>query len=123
MAKYFADSVLDGGLDKFVTGIQVSICSADPVNFAGLAAVQLGTEVLTPGDGNGSFVVADSPSTGRRATLVQQVITPSTNGTMNHFVIDDGVELLAVTNIPATAVTAGVPATLLETYFNSADPV
>ena len=123
MAKYFTDAVLDGGLTKFATGSRLSICSADPVNFAGIAAVSLGNVVLTPGNGNGTFTIADSPTSGRRATVAQQVITPSSSGTMDHYVIDDGTAILGVTNIPATAVTSGVAVTLLANYFNSADPV
>jgi len=99
------DSVFDAGLDKIATGNKVTFCSAEPANYAGIAAVALVSNVITAGDGNGDWVIANGDTSGRKLTLGEQAnMTPSGNGTVLFLAIDDGAELLATSPVTSQAV-------------------
>lgn len=105
MGKFVADAAIDAGLDKVATGTRLTFCSAQPANFAGIAAVKLAEIAVTPGAGNGDFTIADHTS-GRKLTVGAQTgLVPSANGTVNHACIDDGTTLLSVTTVTPQAVT------------------
>jgi hypothetical protein len=58
-----ANDVFDAALNEIATGTTIHICSAEPANFAGIAAVSLGT--ATP-----SFTgPADGDVSGRKITI------------------------------------------------------
>ena len=57
MAKAVHNDVLDAMLDEIATADRLTVCSAEPANFAGIAAVLLAEVVLTAGDGNGPAVM------------------------------------------------------------------
>jgi hypothetical protein len=96
MPKFVDDSVLDGALDVVATSTRLSLCSADPVNFAGIAAVSLGSVVVAPGD----FTKADDNNLGgRKVTTASKSLTPSATGTAVVAVLDDGSTLLAETDV------------------------
>ena len=72
MAKATPDAVLYLPLIDIALSDELYVCSAQPANYAGIAAVALaGPIALTPGDGNGDFVIADDTS-GRKLTVSQQ---------------------------------------------------
>ena len=84
----------DAVLDLILTGIALSdelwVCSGEPANYAGIAAVALADVALTPGDGNGDFVIADHTS-GRKLTVAQQAaIDIDASGTATHIVLAVG---------------------------------
>lgn len=83
---YLNDNVYDQGLVYAQTnGTKLEICSAEPANYAGIAAVSLGNKTLTVGaPGNGT------PS-GRKVTvpsISDGSVTASGNAT--HYALSDG---------------------------------
>ena len=107
MGKKTHDDVLDAALDKAATCVTMSACSAEPANFAGIAAVKLADVTLTAGDGNGDYVIADDTS-GRKCTVQAQNAVPvDTGGDANHVVLDDGATLLITTTCTTQTLTGG----------------
>ena len=105
MAKELHNDVFDAALDKVATCTVLSFCSAQPANYAGIAAVKLVSVVLTAGDGNGDYVVAEGDASGRKVTVgAQTSMTPSGNGTVTYAVLDDTATLLAATTVTSQAV-------------------
>lgn len=104
MAKYTDDSVLDAALNKIATATRQTICSAQPANFAGIAAVLLADNVVDSGD----FTKANGDVSGRKVTIAaQNGITVDASGNATHICLDDGTTLLHVTTVTSQALTAG----------------
>lgn len=113
MGKALAAAVLDAGLAEIATATRLVLCSGEPANFAGIAAVALGSIALTAGDGNGDFVIAAGDLSGRKVTVGQQTgVNITASGTLTHIAIDDGTTLLHVTTHPSEALTSGGTATV-----------
>jgi len=90
MAKATPDAVLDAALAVIALADELFVCSGEPANYAGIAAVALATVALTPGDGNGDFVIADHTS-GRKVTVSQQADAAiDVSGTATHVVLATG---------------------------------
>lgn len=90
MAKATPDAVLDLMLINIALSDELFVCSGEPANYAGIAAVALATVALTPGDGNGDFVIANHTS-GRKLTVSQQAAIPiDVTGTATHIVLAVG---------------------------------
>lgn len=67
------DVVLDAGLNVIAEADQLFVTSAEPANYAGIAAVTLvGPVALTPGQGNGDFTLGDGTPSGRALTVAAQ---------------------------------------------------
>lgn len=109
MAKFTDDAVLDAALAKSATATRLSVTSAQPANFAGIAAVSLGNVALTAGLAGGDFgAAANGDVSGRKTTLAAQTIaSASASGTATHICLDDGVTLLHVTTCTSQSITAG----------------
>ena len=108
MAKFTDDSVLDAALAKVATADRMVVTSAQPANFAGIAAVALADVVLTAGDGNGDYVIADGDVSGRKVTVgAQSGVNVDSTGTATHVCLDDGTTLLQVTTCTSQALTSG----------------
>ena len=104
MAKNF-DAVLDAGMDAMKSGaIRVAYCSAEPANYAGIAAVKLGEATITGTDFTGPE--AHTP-TGRKLTFGgKSGSTPTANGTVTHLVFHDNSAVMwGVTTTTSQAVT------------------
>lgn len=104
MGKFYDDTVLDGSPNILKNAATTAVfCSAEPANYAGIAAVSLITKTgLTPA----SFTNADGDISGRK--LMLNAITgmvPSANGTVSWLALHNGVTLLAKTQVTAQAVT------------------
>lgn len=109
MAKSTPDAVLDGFLDDIATSDTLYVCSSQPANYAAIAAATLASVALTPGDGNGDYVIADDTS-GRKVTITAQSgISVASSGTATHVVLADasGTTLKQVTTCTSQALTAG----------------
>jgi hypothetical protein len=80
------------------------LVSADPVNFAGVAAVTLAATGMVVGD----FVIeAGTLTDARKVTIGSKTgITPTADGTGTHIALvdDTGTDLLLLVPIPSTAV-------------------
>lgn len=107
MAKFTDDSVLNAACAKVATATRQSITSGQPANFAGIAAVSLGNIVMTAGDGNGDYAIADGTTSGRKVTVAAQSGTASASGNATHVCLDDGTTLLHVTTVTTQAITSG----------------
>lgn len=124
MAKWANDAMMDDALDYVATGTRMVITSAQPANFAGIAAVALADVVLTAGVGGGDYTLADGDTSGRKLTVAQQAsITIDTSGTATHVCIDDGTTLLYVTTCTSQALTAAGTVTVPAWDIEIADPV
>lgn len=126
MAKFTHDSVLEGALAVVDNANRQCICSAQPANFAGIAAVLLADNVVTPGMGGGDFsAAADGDVSGRKTTVLAQTnITIDATGSGNHITLDDGTTLLQVTTVTAQTVTSGNTANIAayDIEFNDVTP-
>lgn len=119
MAKTLHNDVIDAALDEFATSVTITVCSAEPANFAGIAAVTLAAVTVTAGDGNGDFTIADGDTSGRKVTMTQQAsVSITATGTATHLSYDDGVTLQGTTTVTSQGLTSGgtvtVPAHKLE---------
>lgn len=124
MAKAVPDVVLDAALDEIATATRLVVCSAEPANYAGIAAVLLASVALTAGDGNGDYVVANGDASGRKLTVAQQAdIAITASGTATHVALDDGASLQYVTTCTSQALTSGGTVTVPAWDIEIADPV
>jgi hypothetical protein len=108
MAKFTDDSVLDAALAEVATATRMVVTSAQPANFAGIAAVALADVTLTAGLGNGDFTSANGDTSGRKVTVSAQASIPvDASGDATHICLDDGTTLLQVTTCTSQALTSG----------------
>lgn len=108
MTKFMADPVPDAMLAKIATCTRMVICSAQPANFAGIAAVAIADVALTAGDGNGDYTIANGDTNGRKLTIAAQPDIPiDSNGDANHVVLDDGTTLQYGTTCTTQSLTSG----------------
>lgn len=110
MAKAVTDAVLDAALAKIATCTRQTLCSAQPANFAGIAAVLLGSYVQTAGLGGAHYTAANGDTSGRKVTMTARTGNNATaTGTGNHVCLDDGTVLQYVTTCPNVATVSGSP--------------
>lgn len=107
MAKYCNPAVLDAALNHIKNNATRMIaCSAQPADFAGVAAVALGDVAMTGTD----FTLAAGDTNGRKVTVgAKASVAIDTTGTANHVVLVDDTNsaLLYATTATALALTAG----------------
>ncbi len=103
MARDVPNAIIDQMLD-LIEGTTLHICSGQPADYAGIAAVELAVTTIT-----GSYTKANGTPSGRQTTCpAQSGITVDTNGTANHVAISNGTDTLqSVTTCTSQAVTAG----------------
>lgn len=107
MAKFASDTVMDAALGIVDNATRLVVCSGQPANFAGIAAVALADVTMTAGAGNGDYVLANGDVSGRKLTVQAQTAVPiDTTGTATHVTLDDGTTLLYVTTCTSQALTA-----------------
>jgi len=101
MAKFIPDSYFDTYLQS-VEGTRIHICTSQPANYAGIAAVELAAATIT-----GSYTLADGDTSGRKNTLPAQSDIPiHTSGTAQHIAISNGSDTLyLVTTCTSQALT------------------
>lgn len=105
MGKRVPDAIIDAMLTA-ARGTTIHLCNAEPANYAGIAAVELGSQAIV-----GSHSLADGDTSGRKDTTPAQVgFTPATAGTANHIVESDGAsQITKITTCTPQAVTDGIP--------------
>jgi len=119
MGKKMDDAFIDGGLLAIDNCTLMSVCSAEPLNKAGVAAVTLASVALTGVD----FTIANGDASGRKVTVAQQTdISIAASGTGNHVVIDDGTNIM-VTTCNAQSLTIGGTVTVPAFDHEIADPI
>jgi hypothetical protein len=123
MAKFLDDSVMDAAAAKVATATRMVVTSAQPANFAGIAAVALADVVLTAGNGNGDYTIANGDTNGRKVTVAAQTaFNIDASGTATHVCLDDGTTLLAVTTCTSQALTSGGTVTVPAHDYEFSDP-
>lgn len=124
MGKFANDSVMDAALAKIATGTILTVCSAQPTNRTeATSTYKLADVVMTAGDGNGDYVIANGDTSGRKVTVQQQTDIPvDSSGTATHIAICDGSNLLLVTTCTSQALTAGNTVTVPAFDDEIADP-
>jgi hypothetical protein len=125
MAKATPDAVLDATLESIAESDTLYVCDAEPANFAGIAAVALADVALTPGDGNGDFVIANGDTNGRKLTVgAQSDFEVDVTGDGDHIVLADaaGTTLKYVTTCASQTVTDGNTASTSAWDIEIADP-
>jgi hypothetical protein len=119
MAKWANDLVMDAALDYIAGSTRQVVCSGQPANFAGIAAVALADVALDSGD----FTKANGDTSGRKVTVAQQSAVPiDATGTATHIAYDDGSTLRYVTTCTSQALTSGGTVTIPAHDFEIADP-
>ena len=101
MAKKLSLGFLDAALDAVAACNVMHICSAEPADVAGIAAVSLGSVAVDAGDFSKAGTVAN-----RVLTIAPQTISATANGTPTHAVLSDGTDI-CVTTMTASAVESG----------------
>lgn len=122
---YVHDDVLDAAHAEFAEATTMYVCSAQPANQAGIAAVALADIAMTPGLGNGDYSIANGDVSGRKVTVAAQNAIPiDASGNASHLAYSDGTRLLRVTDLAATqALTSGGTVSVPAHDVEIADPV
>lgn len=122
MSKACSDAYMDAMLSLIDDATTLYVCSGQPANFAGIAAVALADVTLTAGAGNGDYTLGNGDTNGRKLTVAQQSNVPiDTSGTATHVVLTDGTNIY-VTTCSSQALTAGGTVTVPAFDIEVADP-
>ncbi|WP_045860329.1 hypothetical protein [Teredinibacter purpureus] len=113
MGKSVHDDVLDAAHNKSATCITITVCSAEPANYAAISGLVLASGTLVAGVGNGDYVIANGDVSGRKLTIAQQAnLSITANGDATHIARDDGTTLLRVTTCATQTLTSGGTVTI-----------
>ena len=119
MVKSVSDDVLDAALGEIATSTTLTVCSAEPANYAGIAAVALAASTVAGGD----FTIADGTTSGRKTTVAEQAaVSITASGDATHVALDDGTTLQYVTTAPTQTLTSGGTVTVAQWSVEIADP-
>lgn len=103
MAKLIPDAIIDLMLAQ-AEGTNIHVCSAEPANYAGIAAVELASAAIA-----GSYSKANGDTSGRKNTLPAQTgLSIDATGTATHIVVSNGADTMhLVTTCTSQALTSG----------------
>ena len=120
MAKATPDAILDAMADAIMAAATTQyVCSAEPANFAGIAAVALADVAI----GSGDFTKGNGDVSGRKCTIAQQAcVSIDSSGTATHVVLASASVLLYVTTCTSQPLTSGGTVTIPAWKFEVADP-
>lgn len=107
MAKWLPDAALDLIGDYVDQSNIMHLCSAQPANYAGIAAVSLASVAMTP---NTDWTKADGDTSGRKVTTAaKNGVNVSASGTGTHVALASTGDstLRGVSTCTSQAVTAG----------------
>jgi hypothetical protein len=107
MGKAVPDATIDAMFDYVDQCNIMHLCSGEPANYAGIAAVSLADVALTP---DTDFTKANGDTSGRKVTIAAKSgVTVDNNGTATHVVIARTTDstLRDVTTCTSQVVTAG----------------
>lgn len=122
MGKAAPDATIDAMFDYIDQSDVMHICSAEPANYAGIAAVSLADVAMTP---DTDFTKANGDTSGRKVTVAAKTgIVVDTSGTANHIVLARAADstLRYVTTCTSQALTAGNTANTSTWRVEVADP-
>jgi hypothetical protein len=125
MAKATPDAVLDAMANAIIAGVNTSpsgklyVCSGQPANYAGIAAVTLASVNVDTTD----FTKANGDTNGRKVTIAQQASIPITDtGDATHIALASVDTLLYVTTCTTQTLTSGGTVTVPAWDIEVADP-
>lgn len=107
MGKAAPDATIDAMFDYIDQSNIIHICSAEPANYAGIAAVSLASGALTP---DTDFTKANGDVSGRKVTVAAKTgISIGTSGSATHVVLARSTDssLRYVTTCTSQALTSG----------------
>lgn len=100
MGKKADDSVMDAALAVVATCTRLDVNTAEPADRAAAVADSLATVVMTAGNGNGDYTIANGDTSGRKVTVAaQNGLTATAGGTASHISLSDASTLLYVTTL------------------------
>ena len=117
MAKFIASSAQDALLATVSGVTRMTFCSAQPANFAGIAAVQLAATTPTF-----TAAAAGTPSGRSITTNAVSGVAITASGTVVAIAFDDGATLRFVDTCPSQAVTSGGTLSAAAFVINVSDP-
>lgn len=121
------DAVMDKNLAEVALSDRMFLCSQEPANYTEASATYcLATVILTAGDGNGDWVIANGDYSGRKLSLTVQNVVGSAAGTANHvaFGVDGSSTLKYVSTLQPFVVANGVGYSMPgKTVWEIRDPV
>ena len=105
MAKFTPDAVLDKMADYILTeATTMVLCSAQPSNFAGIAAIALADVAMADAD----FTKGNGATDGRKVDVAAKSdVVIDASGDATHVAIASASELLYVTTCPTKTLTSG----------------
>jgi hypothetical protein len=123
MAKVVDDVVLDGALNIIKNNaIRMAVCTTQPANYAGIAALTLATATMAPAD----MIVANGDTSGRKLTMAAKsgvTITGAGTQTAGHVVLHDNAAVMHyVTTCNAQSLTNGGTVNIPAWKIEIADP-
>jgi hypothetical protein len=120
MAKKVDDAVLDGAFNVLNDAIRMAVCSAEPANYAGIAAVRLAEATMAGGD----YTIANGDTSGRKCTMAaKNGVSVTATGTANHIVLHDNSSIMHyVTTCTSQALTSGNTVNIPAWKVEIADP-
>jgi hypothetical protein len=122
MAKQAPDATIDSMFDYIDQCNIMHVCSAEPANYAGIAAVSLADVALTP---DTDFTKANGDTSGRKVTVAaKNAVTVDASGTATHIAIARTTDstLRYVTTCTSQALTSGNTVNIPAWKIEVADP-
>lgn len=122
MGKQAPDATIDAMFDYLDQSNIMHVCSAEPANYAGIAAVSLADVALTP---DTDFTKANGDSSGRKVTVAAKNGVPvDASGTATHIAIARSADstLRYVTTCTSQALTGGNTVNIPAWKVEVADP-
>ena len=122
MAKQAPDATIDAMFDYIDQCNIMHVCSAEPANYAGIAAVSLADVALTP---DTDFTKANGDTSGRKVTIAaKNAVVVDNTGTATHIAIARTTDssLRYVTTCTSQALTAANTVNIPAWKIEVADP-
>lgn len=122
MAKQAPDATIDAMFDYVDQCNIVHVCSAEPANYAGIAAVSLASVAMTP---DTDFTKANGDTSGRKVTMAaKNTVSVTSSGTATHVAIARTTDttLRYVTTCTSQALTSGNTVNIPAWKIEVADP-
>jgi hypothetical protein len=122
MAKQAPDATIDSMFDYIDQCNIMHVCSGEPANYAGIAAVSLASVALTP---DTDFTKANGDTSGRKVTVAaKNAVSVTSSGTATHIAIANttGSTLRYVTTCTSQALTSGNTVNIPAWKVEVADP-
>lgn len=122
MGKQAPDATIDSMFDYIDQCNIMHVCSAEPANYAGIAAVSLASVALTP---DTDFTKANGTTSGRKVTVAaKNGVSVSSSGTATHIAIARSTDstLRYVTTCTSQALTSGNTVNIPAWEIEVADP-